>query len=93
MHAGKPFFFCYQNERKMMAVKMPMNEDRADWAAAAAEVFADIVSMGDISEETISDLVCDLVHFAKLRLKLNRDDIIRLLEIGVGAWIAEDDHA
>jgi hypothetical protein len=75
-----------------MEAAMSMNEDRADWAEIAATVFAEIVSCGDISEETVTDLVCDLGHFAKLRLGFSKDEIIRLFEIGVGAWLAEDDH-
>jgi hypothetical protein len=75
-----------------MEAGMSMNEDRADWAEAAATVFAENVSFGNVSEETVTDLVCDLGHFAKLRLGLGKDEIVRLFEIGVGAWLAEDDH-
>ncbi len=71
---------------------MSMNEDRADWAEVAAIVFANIVSLGNVSAETVADLVCDLGHFAKLRLGLRNDEIICLFENGIGTWISEDDH-
>jgi hypothetical protein len=74
----------------MMEAAMSMNEDRADWAQAAAVTFADLVSLGDVSDETVVDLVSDLGHFAKLRLGLRNNEIIRLFENGIGAWISED---
>ena len=69
---------------------MSMNEVRADWAEIAVGVFADMVSLGNVSDETVSDLVCDLGHFAKLRLGLPHDEIIRLFENGIGMWLSED---
>ena len=69
---------------------MSMNEVRADWAEAAANEFANLVSRGDVSDETVSDLVCDLGHFAKLRLGLRADEIIHLFENGIGMWLSED---
>ncbi len=69
---------------------MSMNGVRADWAEAAAIEFADLVSRGDVSDETVSDLVCDLGHFAKLRLGLSAHEIIHLFENGIGMWLSED---
>ena len=69
---------------------MSMNEVRADWAEAAAIEFADLVSRGDVSDETVSDLVCNLGHFAKLRLGLRNDEIIHLFKNGIGMWLSED---
>ena len=71
---------------------MSMNEDRADWAEAATLAFANLVSFGDVSEETVTDLISDLGHFAKSRLGLHYHEVIRLFENGVEAWIVEDSH-
>jgi hypothetical protein len=72
-----------------MEAEMSMNEVRADWAEAAAIEFANLVSRGNVSDETVSDLVADLGHFAKLRLSLRDDEIIRLFENGIGMWLSE----
>jgi hypothetical protein len=72
-----------------MEAAMSMNEVRADWAEAAAIEFANLVSRGNVSDETVSDLVADLGHFAKLRLSLRDDEIIRLFENGIGMWLSE----
>jgi hypothetical protein len=69
---------------------MSMNEHRADRAEVAAIVFANLVSLGNVSDETVIDLVSDLGHFAKLRLGLQDDDIIRLFENDIGMWLSED---
>lgn len=71
---------------------MSMNEDRANWAEAATVTFANLVSPGDVSDETVTDLISDLGHFAKSRLGLLNHEIVRLFEIGIGAWISEDGH-
>jgi hypothetical protein len=73
-----------------MEAAMSMNEVRADWAEAAAIEFANMVSMGNVSDETVSDLVGNLGHFAKLRLGLRADEVIHLFENGIGMWLSED---
>ena len=71
---------------------MSMNEQRADLAEAAFDVFAKLVSRCDVSDETIMDLICDLGHFAKINLGMQNTEIIRLFESGIGNWLSEDGH-
>lgn len=68
-----------------------MNEQRADWIAKAVNVFAEEVMSGEISEDTISDFVCDIGHYARREFGLSKIDMLSLYEVGVGAWIAEND--
>jgi hypothetical protein len=75
-----------------MEAEMSMNEDRAEWAEAAIEVFAKLVSLCDVSDETVMDLICDLGHYAKLRVGLQNAEITRLYEAGIGNWLSEDGH-
>jgi hypothetical protein len=73
----------------MMEAAMSMNEDRANWAEAATVAFASLTSLGDVSDETVTDLISDLGHFARLRLGLQYREIIRLFENGIEAWVSE----
>jgi hypothetical protein len=68
------------------------NSVRADWAGAALQAFADKSMDGEISDEAVMDLVCDLGHYAELVLCLPESEIIRLFRIGIGAWKAESEH-
>lgn len=68
---------------------MSMNEVRADRGEAVAIEYAHLVSLGNVADETVSDLVTDLGHFAKLRLGLPDDEVIRLFENGIGMWLSE----
>lgn len=68
------------------------NHDRADWAETALVAFADECMSGQVYEETVIDLVCDLGHFCKIRLGLNDAEIVMLFQHGIGSWKAESDH-
>lgn len=68
---------------------MAMNEDRAEWGRIALQTFGDLTMGGELSEETIGDLVCDICHFAELELGLNKDRVVELIGFGIGAWSAE----
>ena len=39
------------------------NSIRANWAAAALQTFADECMSGEISDEAVMDLHCDLGHY------------------------------
>ena len=65
------------------------NLDRADWAEQALQNFAELTMGGELSEETVADLICDIGHFIELKLGLEKDDVLRLMRFGVGAWNAE----
>lgn len=67
------------------------NQDRAEWAGAALQNFADITMGGDLCENTLTDLICDIGHFAELVLGLEKTETMKLFEIGIGAWSAERD--
>lgn len=68
---------------------MVNNIDRADWAREALQVFADRCMAGDLTEETLCDLICNIGHYAELELMLSRNEAIRVYSIGIGAWSAE----
>ena len=68
------------------------NSTRAEWAKLALQTFADECMSGEISEEAMMDLVCDLGHFAELVLRLREEEIIGLFRVGIGAWKAESEH-
>ena len=68
------------------------NSIRAVWAEAALQTFADECMGGEISDEAVMDLLCDLGHYAELVLRLPEDEIIGLFRIGIGAWKAESEH-
>jgi hypothetical protein len=56
-----------QLEEKTMAIKLPpdpegMNEDRAEWAAAALRHFQ--CTTGTEYDYALGDLLCDLMHWA-----------------------------
>jgi hypothetical protein len=70
---------------------MVNNIDRADWAAETLQQFADLTSLGQIDEDTISDLICDLGHYAEIELKISKAEIIALFGVGIGAWLAESE--
>ncbi len=69
---------------------MPSNEDRANLAEIAVQAFADEPSSAVMDEETLIDLIRDLGHCARQNLGLSRKSVVRLYEIGIGAWSAED---
>jgi hypothetical protein len=71
---------------------MSMNEQRADWIAHAISAFADEVMSGEISEDTISDIICNVGHYATRAIGLSKQDVLALYENGIGSWIAENDH-
>jgi hypothetical protein len=71
---------------------MVQNSERADWAQDALEAFASSCMPGEITEETVTDLICDIGHFARRKLGLNEDAVLRIYEFGIGAWIAEERH-
>jgi len=66
------------------------NVDRAEWAEAALELFANMVMPGEISEETAQDLICDIGHFCRIQLSLSRREILALYAAAIGCWSAED---
>jgi len=68
------------------------NSIRANWAAAALQTFADECMNGEISDEAVMDLLCDLGHYAEQVLRLSEDEVIGLFRIGIGAWKAESVH-
>lgn len=68
---------------------MVTNMDRAEWAEQALQNFADLTMAGDLSEDTVVDLICDIGHFIELKLGLGKGDVIRLMEFAIGAWYAE----
>ena len=68
------------------------NSTRADWAESALQTFADECMDGEVSDEAVMDLLCDLGHYAELVLRLPEDEIIGLFRIGIGAWKAESEH-
>ncbi len=71
---------------------MVSNNERAEWAQTAVQAFADECMFGQISTEALSDLICDLGHFAERVLELPRKEVVKILEIGIGAWLAESRH-
>jgi len=71
---------------------MADNIDRSEWAGRALQAFADECMAGFVSDEAVTDLICDLGHFAELELGLPRDRVLRLYSIGIGAWSAETKH-
>jgi hypothetical protein len=76
----------------MMEVGMSMNEQRAEWARKPLQIFADEVMGGEISADTVADLICDIGHYAKLVLKLQRSTVIQLFELGLSSWKVEDEN-
>lgn len=70
---------------------MVNNIDRAEWAAESLQHFADLVSRGQIDEDTVCDLICDIGHYAELELKLPRQEILTIFANGIGAWLAESE--
>ena len=71
---------------------MVNNLDRAAWAKAAIQTFADKCLSSKLSEDAVVDLVCDLGHFAELLLCARKRDVLKLFETGIGAWLAESNH-
>ena len=69
---------------------MSMNEQRAEWARKSLQVFADEVMGGEISADTVSDLICDIGHYAKLVMKLDKLTVVQLFELGLSSWKHED---
>lgn len=73
----------YQNGMYPEPVEAPDNDDRADWAAAAAQTFASLTRWGwdfvtaepEGQDEILGDLFGDLRHLAK-RLDLDPDDLV-----------------
>jgi hypothetical protein len=78
--------YCLNN----LEVAMVDNVDRAEWAEAALELFADMVMPGEVSEETAQDLICDVGHFCRIQLRLSRSEVIALYAAAIGCWSAED---
>jgi hypothetical protein len=70
---------------------MVNNIDRADWASETLQRFADLTSFGQIDEDTVSDLICDVGHYAEIELKISKAEIIALFGVGIGAWLAESE--
>lgn len=70
---------------------MSMNEQRADWIADAVSSFADETMGGEISEDTISDIVCNIGHYATRAFGLTKLQMLAIYENGIGSWIAEND--
>ena len=68
------------------------NSTRAKWAELALQTFADECMEGEVSEEAVMDLLCDLGHYAELVLRLRKEEIISLFQVGIGAWKAESEH-
>ncbi len=68
---------------------MVSNTERAEWAKMALQAFADECACGAISEETVTDLLCDVGHFAQQEFGLKTDDIVKLFSTAIGAWLAE----
>ncbi len=68
------------------------NSVRTVWAEAALQTFANECMSGEISDEAVMDLICDLGHYAELVLRLPESEIIGLFRIGIGAWKAESEH-
>lgn len=71
---------------------MTNNIDRSEWAGRALQTFANECMSGVISDEAVTDLICDLGHFAELELGLPGDKVLKLYSIGIGAWSAETKH-
>ena len=69
---------------------MSMNEQRADWIANAIVSFADEVMSGEVSHDTMSDMICNIGHYAKREFKLSEQGVLALYCTGIGSWIAED---
>jgi predicted lipoprotein len=72
--------------------RMILNTDRADWAAKCLRTFADLTTNGHIDEDAIADLICDLGHYAELEMGLESQNVLRVFEVGIGAWLAESEH-
>ena len=70
---------------------MVNNIDRADWAAKTLQRFADLTSLGRIDEDTICDLICDVGHYAEIELEISKAEILAILSVGIGAWLAESE--
>ena len=70
---------------------MSMNDQRADWIADAISSFADDVMSGEISLDTITDIICNIGHYAKREFKLSEQEMLALYQTGIGSWIAEND--
>jgi hypothetical protein len=68
------------------------NSTRAKWAGLALQTFADQCMKGEVSEEAVKDLLCDLGHYAELVLRLREEEIVGLFRVGIGAWKAESEH-
>lgn len=68
------------------------NSTRAKWAGLALQAFADECLEGEISDEAVMDLICDLGHYAELVLRLRENEIYGLFRVGIGAWKAESEH-
>lgn len=71
---------------------MVKNIDRAEWAELALRIFADITLGGDCGTDAVTDLVCDLGHYAQIELGLSKSQVVKLFEVGIGAWSAECSH-
>lgn len=68
---------------------MVNNIDRSEWAREAVQVFADRTMAGFVGSEAITDLVCDIGHFAEIELGYSQDQVLDLFRIGIGSWSAE----
>lgn len=73
---------------------MPMvtNSDRAGWAAEALDTFSKITHVGrplaeltpEEQAELLGDLICNLQHYARIRLKLSGPRRRQLIENALG---------
>lgn len=71
---------------------MVTNSDRADWAAEALDTFSKIVCVGrplteltpEEQVEIMGDLICNLQHYARIRLKLSSPKRRQLIENALG---------
>ncbi len=90
-HAGKPLNFCFTHPIETGGGKMATNEERATWAEQALQNFGDLTMGGELSKETITDLICDICHFAELNLGQDKDAVLKLVGAAIGAWSAERD--
>jgi hypothetical protein len=68
------------------------NTSRSSWAKKALKAFAKECMPGKITEETVSDLICDLGHFAERELALHRGAVLNLFERAIATWSAEAQH-
>jgi hypothetical protein len=77
---------CYANPG---VISMVQNCERVDWAKAALESFSPLCMSGEIDDEAVRDLICDLGHYAAIRMRMRESEVVQMFEAAIGTWIAE----